>query len=88
MWGILFSRGTKFVHVLNLRTDEGIPDPFYVTNDFYVDFLADAKLLSCKRRPTSDYSLKIRCHQTCCTCRSKTDEAPYLRQHAVFSFYG
>ena len=33
MWGQLFSRGTKFVHVLNLRADEGIPDPFYVANE-------------------------------------------------------
>jgi hypothetical protein len=33
MWGLLFSRGMKFVHVLNLRADEGIPDTFYVTNE-------------------------------------------------------
>jgi len=33
MWGHLFSRGTKFVQMLNLRADEGIPDQFYATNE-------------------------------------------------------
>jgi len=33
MWGQLFSRGTKFVHMPNLRADEGVPDPFYATNE-------------------------------------------------------
>jgi hypothetical protein len=55
---------------------------------FYVDFLPGAILLSFKRRPTFDYSLKIPCHQACCTCRSKTGETTYLPQHTVFTLYG